>query len=421
MEDSKLSLAGYTRRLVVAAMIVVATVAFCAALIYATEIFLVLVLAVLFGVFLCRCSTWLSSLITLNYGWCLGIVTTGLVLLGLAGLLLFGVQINTQVEKAYKHFDQVESQVQQLAEEYPALETALANTPVLRKLVEDPQGKSKSEQESSPDKDSSPEDSPEKKEPEDKDKSASEAESGDKKSNGKSQKSSKPLPEEVKSVAGRVGATLKTVFGTTMGFFVNSLVIFFVGLFLAVAPDQYRDGVVQLFPPPRRDRVRGLMNGVGDTMWHWLVGRFGSMLVTGTGAGIILLILGVPLAISLGVITALLTFIPNIGGFLALSMSVLCAVPQGGTTVALVIAGYLLLQLIESYVVTPLIQQRQVSLPPALLIFFQALMGVLFGFLGAAVASPVLAAVKYLVEEAYIKDVLEDSEPKNENQEQENA
>jgi predicted PurR-regulated permease PerM len=65
------------------------------------------------------------------------------------------------------------------------------------------------------------------------------------------------------------------------------------------------------------------------------------------------------------------------------------------------------LQLIESYVVTPLIQQRQVSLPPALLIAFQVVMGVLFGFLGAAVASPLLAAAKIGIEESYVKDILE--------------
>ena len=54
-----------------------------------------------------------------------------------------------------------------------------------------------------------------------------------------------------------------------------------------------------------------------------------------------------------------------------------------------------------------MIQQKQVSIQPALLIAFQAVLGLLFGFLGAAVASPLLAATKVGVEEAYIKDVLE--------------
>jgi len=413
---SDISFANYARLVVLTAGVITVFVSAAATLIYAADIFLVLILAILFGVFLSRCSNWIAKWLPVGYGWSLGIVTTVLVLLSIGGLLLFGVQINSQVEKAIEHFGVVERQIKQLAGRYPALETALQNTPIARNLVEDSSGQSASGKNSSstksggeaPDKTSGTEDGAAT------DKSADEKNSDGKKSAGSSGKGDpKSLPSEIKSVASRVGATLKVVLTSTMGLFVNSLVIFFVGLFLAVAPDKYRDGVARLFPPQRRQRVCELLDGMGDTLWQWLVGRFGSMLVTGVGAGIILWVLGVPLAISLGVLTALLTFIPNIGGFLALTMSVLCAVPLGGSTVAMVIAGYLLLQLVESYVVTPLIQQHQVSLPPALLIAFQALMGVLFGLLGAAVASPVLAAAKYLVQEAYIKDVLENGEAEN--------
>lgn len=75
-----------------------------------------------------------------------------------------------------------------------------------------------------------------------------------------------------------------------------------------------------------------------------------------------------------------------------------------------VVVGYIALQLIESYVITPVIQQKQAALPPALLLSVQALMGVVFGFLGTAVASPLLAVAKVGIEEAYIKDFLESSE-----------
>lgn len=113
------------------------------------------------------------------------------------------------------------------------------------------------------------------------------------------------------------------------------------------------------------------------------------------------------MAATLGVMTALLSFVPNIGSFISLLLAVLFALPQGGTIVLAAAIGYILLQLIESYVVTPLIQQRQAELPPALLISFQAILGVLFGFLGTAVASPLLAVVKVGVEELYVKDYLE--------------
>ena len=194
---------------------------------------------------------------------------------------------------------------------------------------------------------------------------------------------------------------------TTFGLFVNSMLIFFVGLFLGTSPATYRDGIVNLVPPARRSRATEVINEVGDILWKWLLGRFGSMVVTGSGAAMLLWLIGVPMAGSLGIMTGLLTFIPNIGGAIALFLSILFALPQGVATAGMVLPAYLGLQLIESYVVTPLIQKRQVSIPPALLIAFQAIMGVLFGILGAAVASPLLAALKVIVERLYVEDVLE--------------
>jgi predicted PurR-regulated permease PerM len=130
------------------------------------------------------------------------------------------------------------------------------------------------------------------------------------------------------------------------------------------------------------------------------------MLVTGIGAYLLLAVIGVPMAATLGILTGLLTFIPNIGAAIALMLAILFALPQGLAAAGMVLGAYLALQLMESYLVTPLIQQHQVSLPPALLIAFQALMGVLFGFIGAAVASPLLAASKRTIEMLYIEDYL---------------
>jgi predicted PurR-regulated permease PerM len=110
---------------------------------------------------------------------------------------------------------------------------------------------------------------------------------------------------------------------------------------------------------------------------------------------------------TLGILTGLLTFVPNIGAAIALLLAVMLALPQGTGTVAAVVVGYMVVQLVESYVVTPLIEQKAVSLPPALVIAFQAVMSVLFGFVGAVVASPVLAAGKTIVEMLYIEDHLE--------------
>jgi len=146
---------------------------------------------------------------------------------------------------------------------------------------------------------------------------------------------------------------------------------------------------------------------MGESMFNWLKGRFLTMLITGAGTSIALFILGVPMPVTVGVITGLLTFIPNIGAIIALGLAMLLGLSQGPITVVWVVILYALLQLVESNVVTPLIQQHQTSIPPALLLAFQILMAALTGFLGVMVATPLLAAGMVLVKEVWIKDTLE--------------
>ena len=133
------------------------------------------------------------------------------------------------------------------------------------------------------------------------------------------------------------------------------------------------------------------------------------MLATGLGVGLSLTFLGVPMAMTLGIVTGGLTFIPNIGAAIALGLAMFMALPLGLQTVGWVILIYMAFQLVESYALTPLIQQYQVSLPPALLISAQAVLGVLLGFLGAMVASPLVVIGLVLNREVYRKHWLQES------------
>jgi predicted PurR-regulated permease PerM len=196
-------------------------------------------------------------------------------------------------------------------------------------------------------------------------------------------------------------------FATTFGVAMNVAFVLFVGVFLAVKPDFYRDGLARLFPPGKRQRVVEILDEVGENLFSWLQGRAATMIITGTGTGLVLWMLGVPLALTLGLVTGVLTFIPTIGGILSLLLSMLVALPQGTSIVMWVVLAYLLLQFLESNVITPLIQQHQTAIPPPILLSAQLMMGVLTGFLGVLVATPLVAASIVLVREAYIRDVLE--------------
>lgn len=194
----------------------------------------------------------------------------------------------------------------------------------------------------------------------------------------------------------------------TVGALGSAFVIFFTGLYLAADPGTYRRGLVRLVPPRHRGRARDVMDQVASALLRWLIGKLVSMTLVGvlTYAG--LWALGVPLALSLSLLACALTFIPNFGPILSACPAVLLALGQGPADAGWVVGLYLAVQTIESYLVTPLIQQRTVSLPPALTLGMQIILGVLAGVSGLALATPLTAAGFVLVRELYVRDMLEE-------------
>ncbi len=115
-------------------------------------------------------------------------------------------------------------------------------------------------------------------------------------------------------------------------------------------------------------------------------------------------LLHVPLAFTLGLLTAFMIFIPYIGSLIALAVTLLVALIQGPTQVLYVTILFLGVHIAEGYLLTPMVQRRAVYLPPALTILSQVVMGMLLGFLGLALATPLTAAVLVLVEMLYLRE-----------------
>jgi predicted PurR-regulated permease PerM len=121
--------------------------------------------------------------------------------------------------------------------------------------------------------------------------------------------------------------------------------------------------------------------------------------------------MGIPLPVTLGVVAALLTFIPNVGPILAAVPQPLLALNVSPQTAPYVLALNLVLQGIESYLITPMIQRHEVTLPPILTIAAQLLMGVLFGMIGIMMAAPLVVVALVLVQLLYIHDRFGDENP----------
>jgi predicted PurR-regulated permease PerM len=199
------------------------------------------------------------------------------------------------------------------------------------------------------------------------------------------------------------------VFSTTLGAIANVFIVLFVGLYLAFDPGLYRRGLLKLVPSERRKRAEEILDSVGRTLRYWLLGRAVSMVVVGIVTTIGLWLLGVPLALGLGVIAALLDFVPIVGPILAAVPAVVVTLGEGFSQTLYVVLLYLGVQALEGYVLTPLIEQRSVKLPPALTVGAQVVLGVLVGALGVVFATPLTAVLVVLVGKLYIEDTLGDS------------
>ena len=205
-----------------------------------------------------------------------------------------------------------------------------------------------------------------------------------------------------------IPSTITGMFSSTFGALANFLVFLVIGIFMAINPRIYLNGMIQLVPRNRRTRAREVLHGVESALQSWLLAKITAMFAVGILTAIGLWLIGIELALLLGIIAALLTFIPNIGPILALIPAALLALVHGSDKLIYVIALYMGVQVLESYVLTPLLQQDMVDLPPALIISMQILLGVLVGGLGIILATPMTAASMVLIRMVYIEDILGD-------------
>ncbi len=198
------------------------------------------------------------------------------------------------------------------------------------------------------------------------------------------------------------------IFTQTIGAVGNFFLVVLLAIYLASEPRFYAEGFTKLFPIGVRPRAVEVLNDIGDTLRWWLVGKAGSMLFIGVLTWIGLSIIGVPLALTLGLLAGLLSFIPNFGPILSAIPAILLAFIESPIT-ALYTAGlYIGVQLIESNIVTPIIERETVELPPALTVVFQIALSIILGGLGLVLATPLLAVVMVLIQKVYIEGVLGD-------------
>ncbi len=191
----------------------------------------------------------------------------------------------------------------------------------------------------------------------------------------------------------------------------DTLLVLIGGIYLAAQPELYRIGMIKLVPERGRTLAAQALDASGRGLKLWLVGRLISMLVVGLLTWLGLVLIGVPSALALGLLAALLEFIPFLGPIVAAVPAILLAFAESPQTALWTALLFLLIQQFEGNILEPLVQQRAVDLPPALLVFALVAGGLIFGLWGVILAAPATVVIFVMVKRLYVQEALSTPTP----------
>lgn len=186
----------------------------------------------------------------------------------------------------------------------------------------------------------------------------------------------------------------------------DAVIIIVGGIYLAAQPAVYRDGFLALVPKSRRKLAQETMVEIGVALRRWLVARLIAMVIIGvlTTAG--LSVIGLPSSLALGLFAGLAEFIPLVGPIIAAIPILLMALGQSPEMALWALALLIVVQQLESNVITPLLQQQAIALPPALSLFSVIAGGLLFGPIGVLLAGPLTVIFFVGVKLLYVRETL---------------
>jgi predicted PurR-regulated permease PerM len=183
------------------------------------------------------------------------------------------------------------------------------------------------------------------------------------------------------------------------------VLIVITAYYMAIRPEPLVDGMVSLFPPPRRDHARHVLDRVRRSWIGWMEGVIIDMLATFVLTFIGLSLIGLDYAIFFAVLSALLVVVPYFGAIAGAVPPVLFALTDSPGKALLALVVYVLVQQIESNVTIPIVMSQRTRMHPAMIAIGVVVVGQLFGFVGLFVAVPILSLIVITTEEFWVKEI----------------
>jgi predicted PurR-regulated permease PerM len=178
------------------------------------------------------------------------------------------------------------------------------------------------------------------------------------------------------------------------------------GIYFAAEPRLYRRGIARLLPRAQQARARDALDATGRALRLWLLAQLAAMTAVGTLTGLGAWAIGLPAPLALGLFAGLVDIVPLVGPFIGALPGILLAFNMGWEMLAWAVALYILVQQIEGNILTPMLGERMVSIPSALLLFAVVAAGAALGLGGVLLAAPVTVVVVVLVGKLYVRETL---------------
>jgi predicted PurR-regulated permease PerM len=200
------------------------------------------------------------------------------------------------------------------------------------------------------------------------------------------------LKKEIPALAGE--------FGGLLGDFVLAVVM---GVYWLTARDQAINFMLQLFPLGRRAEIAEIVHETENSMGAYVRGIALVVTFVGVANFLILSLLGVPNAVTLGFIVGITTALPIIGGYVGAATATTLALLSSPLHALFAFGSFVFVQQIENHYLTPVVMSRSVNLNPILIIVFLFIGFALGGVVGALIAVPIAGTLNILVRHLVIE------------------
>jgi predicted PurR-regulated permease PerM len=198
------------------------------------------------------------------------------------------------------------------------------------------------------------------------------------------------------SIAGGASAALDVTRGVVT-FVAGVVTITFLTLFMVLEGPQWVQRLIALFPPRMRPTARTIADDVYHLIGRYVTGNLLISLIAGTAMTIVLLVLGVPYALALGLLVAVLDLIPLAGATLGAIVVTLVAFTDSVTAGLVVLSFTVVYQQLENHLIQPIVYGRTIALSPLAILVCVLIGAEVAGILGALVAIPIGGTIQILL------------------------